>query len=45
MKDCENNCYKFILNLAKKLAQEYDVQYQHITIDYSKPYIEFYPEF
>ena len=30
MKDYEKNCYKFILNLAKELAQDYDVQYQHM---------------
>ena len=30
MKDYENNCYKFILNLVKELAQDYDVQYQHM---------------
>lgn len=30
MEDYENNCYKFILNLAKELAQDYDVQYQHM---------------
>ena len=30
MKDYENNCYKFVLNLAKELAQDYDVQYQHM---------------
>ncbi len=30
MKECQNNCYTFILNLAKELAQDYDVQYQHM---------------
>ena len=30
MKPYENDCYKFILKLAKKLVQEYDVQYQHM---------------
>ena len=30
MEDYENNCYKFILNLVKELAQDYDVQYQHM---------------
>ena len=30
MEDYENNCYKFILNLAKELAQDYEVQYQHM---------------
>ena len=30
MKDYENNCYKFILNLAKELAQDYDIQYEHM---------------
>ena len=30
MKDYENNCYIFILNLAKELAQDYDIQYQHM---------------
>ena len=30
MTDYENNCYKFILNLAKELAQDYDDQYQHM---------------
>ena len=30
MKDYENDCYKFILNLVKELAQDYDVQYQHM---------------
>ena len=26
----EKNCYMFILNLAKELAQDYDIQYQHM---------------
>ena len=30
MKDYENNCYKFILNLVKELAQDYDVRYQQM---------------
>jgi len=30
MKDYENNCYKFILNLSKELAQDYDTQHQHM---------------
>ena len=30
MKDYENNCYRFILNLAIELAQDYDVQYQQM---------------
>ena len=30
MNDNEKNCYMFILNLAKELVQEYDVQYQHM---------------
>ena len=30
MKDYENSCYRFILNLVKELAQDYDVQYQHM---------------
>ena len=30
MKDYENNCYKFILNLVKELAKDYDVQYQQM---------------
>ena len=30
MNDYENNCYKFILNLAKELAQDYNVQYQQM---------------
>lgn len=28
--DYEKNCYMFILNLAKELAQDYDIQYQHM---------------
>ena len=30
MNDCEKNCYKFILNLAKELELDYDVQYEHM---------------
>ena len=30
MEDYENDCYNFILKLAKELAQDYDVQYQHM---------------
>ena len=30
MTDYENDCYKYILNLAKELAQDYDVQYQNM---------------
>ena len=30
MKDYEKECYKFILNLSKELAQDYDAQSQHV---------------
>ena len=30
MKNHENNCYMFILNLVEGLAQDYDTQYQHM---------------
>lgn len=30
MKNHQNNCYKFILSLVNELAQDYDVQYQHM---------------
>ena len=30
MKDYEKNCYKFILNLVKELAQDYDAQCQNM---------------
>ena len=30
MNDYEKNCYTFIRNLAEELAQDYDIQYQHM---------------
>lgn len=30
MNDYEKNCYIFILNLAEELAQDYDIQNQHM---------------
>lgn len=35
MNDYESNCYNFILNLAKELAQEYDIQY-HKMEDFAR---------
>ena len=31
MNDYKKNCYTFILNLTKELAQDYDIQYQHMA--------------
>lgn len=31
MNELEKNCYTFMLNLAKELAQDYDIQYQHMN--------------